>query len=80
MKLPTTHRGVGPAVNTERWYDRGSRSWVVQKKDVEGNQIGDAAYVGSKREAILIEAEWRKEIVSHGLASALADRTKSGQS
>ena len=29
------------------WYDRASRSWVVQTLDAAGNQIGDADYVGT---------------------------------
>lgn len=40
----------------EIWYDRPSRSWVVQRKDAEGSQIGEADYVHSKREANLIAA------------------------
>jgi surface antigen len=39
----------GPAVvklssgeTLDLWYDRGCRSWVLQQKDVEGNQIGPA--------------------------------------
>jgi hypothetical protein len=44
----------------ERWYDRHTRSWVVQLKDDEGNQIDDAIYVASKPEAIRQENEWKK--------------------
>ena len=33
------------------WYDRYSRSWVVQEKDADDNQVGDAIYVHTKREA-----------------------------
>jgi hypothetical protein len=35
----------------EFWYSRSVRSWVVQVKDAEGNQVGDAHYVYSKQEA-----------------------------
>lgn len=38
-----------------KWYDRSTRCWVVQVKDAEGNQIGDADYVHSKQEALHIE-------------------------
>lgn len=34
----------------DTWYDRHTRSWVVQLKDREGNQIGEAEYVGNKRD------------------------------
>ena len=33
------------------WYDRYTRSWVVQSLDWEGNQIGDATYVYTRKEA-----------------------------
>lgn len=66
MKLPDTGERLGPAFTVDRWYDRNNRSWVVQKKDVNGNQVGEAAYVGSKREAIFIDVEWRAEIVAAG--------------
>lgn len=62
MKLPTRTNPPGPAVTVDRWYDRHSRSWVVQKKDADGNQIGNAEYVGSRREADLIWKQWREEI------------------
>ena len=35
----------------DRWYDRGSRSWIVQLKDEAGNQVGDAIFVGTRSEA-----------------------------
>ena len=38
------------------WYDRKSRNWVVQRKD-NGDQIGDAFFVHSKKEAIKIKEE-----------------------
>lgn len=34
-----------------RWYDRYTRTWIVQRKDAAGNQIGDATFVHSSREA-----------------------------
>lgn len=30
------------------WYCRDARSWVVQLKTAEGDQIGEADYVGSR--------------------------------
>lgn len=35
------------------WYDRSIRIWVLQWKDSEGNQIGDAEYYPSKKLAKL---------------------------
>jgi hypothetical protein len=45
----------GPAVRAERWYDRHTRSWVVQALDADGNQIGSAVYSGTKVGAIAAE-------------------------
>ena len=36
----------------ERWYDRLSRNWIVQYKDADGHQLGDAGIVGNKHDAI----------------------------
>lgn len=36
------------AVMLDQWYDRHTRSWVIQLKDAEGNQIGEADYSGTK--------------------------------
>ena len=30
------------------WYDRSTKSWIVQTLDQDGNQIGDADYCGYK--------------------------------
>lgn len=32
----------------EYWYDRNTKSWVIQYKDASGNQVGDAEYQHSK--------------------------------
>jgi len=34
-----------------RWYDRRSRSTVIQTLDASGNQVGDADYSGNKKSA-----------------------------
>jgi hypothetical protein len=39
----------------ERWYDRHTRCWVVMTTNIAGDQLGDATYVHSKREALLDE-------------------------
>lgn len=43
----------------ERWYDRSTRCWVVITTNAAGDQLGDATYVHSKREALL-DAGWRQ--------------------
>lgn len=55
---------MNKAVRTERWYDKMSRNWIVQAMDAEGNQIGAAVYVYSKREAIDEENRIKLEIES----------------
>lgn len=41
-----------------RWYDRQTKSWVVQRKDAEGNQVGEADYVYSREEAIRLADQY----------------------
>ena len=41
----------------DKWYDKFTKSWVVQLKDENDYQIGDAIYVYSKREADNITIE-----------------------
>lgn len=41
-------------VEIEVWWDRQQRLWVVQEKDREGNQIGDAMFEAHKRDAVYI--------------------------
>lgn len=61
MKIISTNLPTaGPAVSTDRWYDRHTRCWVVQAKDCEDNQVGEAIYVYSKREAV---AEQRQMVL-----------------
>jgi hypothetical protein len=45
----------------EKWYFRSQRSWIVQLKDSEGNQIGEAYYCYTKGEAIEEENRLKKE-------------------
>jgi len=50
-------------VTVEKWFDRwGTRSWVVQRKDAEGNQVGDADYVHTREEAQKLVKQYRKAI------------------
>jgi len=44
----------------DSWYDRRTRSWIVQLMDEEGNQIGDAYYTGIKEDAIREEKELKE--------------------
>lgn len=41
-------------LNPDIWYDRYTKSWVVQFKDGAGNQVREAFYVHSKPEALAI--------------------------
>ena len=34
----------------DTWYDRHTRSYVIQIKDRAGNQLGNAIYVGNKKD------------------------------
>ena len=56
---------VGNAVQlverVERWYDRHTRSYVVQRKDADGNQIGAADYCGFREWADEVMAEYAAE-------------------
>lgn len=45
----------------EVWYDRLSNSWIIQRKDNEGNQIENADYVYSKKEALDYAKTYQKE-------------------
>ena len=47
-------------MRTEMWYDRHIRMWTITGRDDKGNQVGDAQYAGSKREALDIRSELRK--------------------
>lgn len=49
------------ASSIDIWYERRTRSWVVQLKDAEGNQIGESSYVHSRREADKIAARLKVE-------------------
>lgn len=42
------------------WYDRHTRSWVVQQKDENGNQVGQADYVYTRDEALTLKKEYEK--------------------
>lgn len=46
----------------DSWYDRSTKSWVIQKKDREGNQVGSAEYVGTRSEKDVIVQEWQKGV------------------
>jgi len=44
----------------DMWYNRHDKSWVVQLKDEDNNQLGDSTYVHSKPEAVS-HVNWLKE-------------------
>lgn len=60
-KVPTPN----PNRTIEWWYDRsaGVRSWVAILVDEDGNQVGDAIYVGTERE---VRREVHRLWVEHG--------------
>lgn len=43
------------------WYDKQFRTWVVQCKDDKDNQVGDAIYVYTKREAELVAQQLKQQ-------------------
>lgn len=47
-----------PSFTVRKWYDRYTRSWVVQVIDHLGNQVGDADYVYSRAEAEALERQY----------------------
>ncbi len=49
-------------MKVERWYDRNTRSWVIQLLDDQGNQVGNAVYVGNKHDALYEENLMKKEL------------------
>ena len=46
-------------MRTRMWYDKRSKNWVVQGLDSMGNQVGNAHYVYTKKEAEKIRKELR---------------------
>ena len=50
--------------SVDAWYDKHTRSWVIQKKDEEGNQVGDADYIGSKEEKDNLVKEYESKLDS----------------
>lgn len=55
-------RNPRTATHVAVWYDRQTRSWVIQKKDRYGNQVGEADYVYTKQEALLLKKEYLGEM------------------
>ena len=47
----------------EKWYDQHTKSYVIQKKDKDGNQIGEAIYCGNKEEAVSITEELKRGLI-----------------
>ena len=48
----------------DKWYDRKTRSWVIQIKNKEGFQLGEAQYFGTKQEA---ENEYKRLKAAYNL-------------
>lgn len=47
--------------NIDAWYDRHSRSWVIQKLNKDGYQVGDADYTGTREDKDWIVANLKEE-------------------
>jgi hypothetical protein len=43
--------------HVDMWYDRHTRSWVIQLKSKDDFQIGDADYIGNGKESALKRKE-----------------------
>ena len=48
-------------MKVDYWYDSHTKSWVVQRKNNRGDQIGDADYVYTKEEALRLVKEYEEE-------------------
>jgi hypothetical protein len=48
--------------HVEMWYDRHSRNWIVQRKDVNEYQIGDAAFAGTRKDALAAKKRFESDI------------------
>ena len=46
----------------DKWYDRKSQNWIIQLKDKEENQIGNAEIVGNKVDAQRTKEEMDREL------------------
>jgi hypothetical protein len=53
------------------WYDKHSKSWVVQKLDSHGFQMGNVDHVYSKSEAINLKKQYGKEVKNPILSNML---------
>jgi len=51
MSTGTRHEIYGVVYDV--WYDRTVRSWVIQVKDREDNQVGDAQYAATRDLALI---------------------------
>lgn len=51
-----------PAVAVRQWYDRHARTWVVQRVDADGGQVGDAEFAGTRAGADAIARQLRDEL------------------
>lgn len=67
-------------MKVEYWHDSHTKSWVVQRKNNRGDQIGSADYVGSKKEALDLvkyyEEEFDREYASKSPFPELSDLPK----
>lgn len=58
--------------SVDSWWDRYTRNWITQVKDLEGNQIGNADYSSNrtimvKLHKCVCEAKYVKELIGDKL-------------
>ena len=53
---------VKKAVKVDAYWDRFSRSYIIQKLDENGYQVGDAICVGNKADRDVVVADLMREI------------------
>lgn len=47
-------------VSINLWYDKHTKLWIIQKLDINGNQIDNAIYISGKQNAIKEKQELEK--------------------
>lgn len=67
LRTPPVPRPDSVITIVDVWYDPHIKSWVVQDKDAEGNQVGDSRYYGDKAAAFHDQAQTRQQLRGTGV-------------
>ena len=59
------------------WYDRKIRSWVIQRKDAKGYQIGNSDYAYTREEAEALKSEYLGDKKKEAGSASKEDKTMS---